>query len=348
MRRLALSLAAALAASFAVGQSVPELFQKAKDEVKAGSWREALATMEAVDLEAGRPANQKFQPQLEAPLAFYRGVCESNLDRVDAAGADFETFLLLQPGASIDQSVYSTKAVAAFERAQAAMAAPKPSLQRAYRQFPPAPPAAMNAPVTADWGKGPVTWLMSDSEKAAWTKLKGDPERVAFVEAFWRAREFGDGHAFRAIFERRVAFADAELGQGDKPGDRGSMTDRGMVLILLGPPAYSKEEDIRKSASISDVSSDSSSRGPASVSTGPGTRSSGSSRSTVPGTGASGLTANGDSRSELWHYRKGLLANGTSYPEVTVQFWFRGGHSEELEHRNEQVNAILSAAKKPA
>ena len=202
----------------------------------------------------------------------------------------------------------------------------------------------MNAPVTADWGKGPVIWLMSDGEKAAWARLKGDPERVAFVETFWRARETGDDHAFRAMFERRVAFADAELGQGDKSGDRGSMTDRGMVFILLGPPAYSKEEDIRKSASISDVSSDSSSRGPASVSTGPGTRA----RSTAPGASASGLTANGESRSELWHYRKGLLANGTSYPEVTVQFWLRAGHPEELEHRNEQVNAILSAAKKPA
>ncbi len=345
MRRLTLFLAAVLAASMAAGQSVPELFQKAKDQVKAGSWKDALATMEAVDLEAGRPANQKFQPQLEAPLAFYRGVCDANLDRVDDAGADFETFLLLQPDASIDQSVYSAKAVAAFERAKAGMTASKPSLSRSYRQSPPAPPAAMNAPVTADWGKGPVIWLMSDGEKAAWARQKGDPERVAFVEAFWRARESGDDHAFRAMFERRVAFADVELGQGDKPGDRGSMTDRGMVFILLGPPAYSKEEDIQRSASISDVSSDSSSRGPASVAVGPGTR---TSRSTVPGTTASGLTANGESRSELWHYRKGLLANGTSYPEVTVQFWLRAGHSEELVRKNEQVNAILSAAKKPA
>jgi hypothetical protein len=131
MRRLTLSLGAVLAAAIALGQSVPELFQKAKDEVKAGSWREALATMEAVDLEAGRPANQKFQPQLEAPLAFYRGVCDANLDRVDDAAADFETFLLLQPDASIDQNVYSAKAVAAFEQAQKGMTASKPSLSRA-------------------------------------------------------------------------------------------------------------------------------------------------------------------------------------------------------------------------
>jgi len=332
MRRLSLFLTAALIAAAAPAQSVPELFQKVKDQVKAGSWKDALATMDAVDLEAGRPANQRFQPQLEAPLAFYRGVCDANLDRVDDAAADFETFLLLQPDATIDQSSYSAKAVAAFEAAQKSATASKPSLSRAYRQFPPAPPAAMSAPVTADWGKGPVIWLMSDGEKSAWAKLNGDPERVAFVEAFWRAREPGSDHAFRARFERRVAFADAELGQGDKPGDRGSMTDRGMVFILLGPPAYSKEVTMSQpsASSISDHAA--------------------GSRIAVPAPGRSGVLAEGgpDSHAELWRYRKGLLANGTSYPEVTVQFWLKPGSPDVLEHKNEQVNAILNAAKKPA
>ena len=332
MRRLTLSLAAALIAAAAAAQSVPERFLTVKDQVKAESWQNALDTMDALDLEAGRPANQKFQPQLEAPLAFYRGVCDANLDRVDDAGADFETFLLLQPDASIDRSVYSAKAVAAFEQAQKGMTASKPSLARAYRQFPPAPPEAMSAPVTADWGKGPVIWLMSDGEKASWAKLKDDPERVNFVKAFWRAREPGDNHAFRAIFERRVAFADAELAQDDKSGARGSMTDRGMVFILLGPPAYSKEVESSRSssASISD-------------------RSAGS-RISASGNDAPGMTTKGgsDSRSELWHYRKGLLANGTSYPEVTVQFWWKPGRADELFRKDEQVNAILAAAKKPA
>jgi hypothetical protein len=122
------------------------------------------------------------------------------------------------------------------------------------------------------------------------------------------------------------------------------MTDRGMVFILLGPPAYSKEWDIQRSASISDVSSGSG----APVSAGP-RGVAGTSSSRMPGASApSGLTANGESRSELWHYRKGLLANGTSYPAVTVQFWLKPGAPDELVRKNEQVNAILAAAKKPA
>ena len=118
MRRLALSLAVLLAAGAAFADTVPELFQKVKEQVKAGSWNDALVTMEVLDTEAARPANQQFQSQLEAPMAFYRGVCEANVDQADKAAADFETFLRLQPNASIDDKMYSKKAVAAFAKAQ--------------------------------------------------------------------------------------------------------------------------------------------------------------------------------------------------------------------------------------
>ena len=51
--------------------------------------------MEVLDIEAAKPANQQFQSQLEGPLAFYRGVCDANLDNAAKAQADFETFLRL-------------------------------------------------------------------------------------------------------------------------------------------------------------------------------------------------------------------------------------------------------------
>src|SRR5450432_3558875 len=117
-RPFSLLLAAWLVGAAALGDSVPDLFQKVKEQVKAGSWNDALVTMEVLDTEAARPANQQFQSQLEGPLAFYRGVCEANVDQADKASADFETFLRLQPNASIDDKVYSKKAVAAFARAQ--------------------------------------------------------------------------------------------------------------------------------------------------------------------------------------------------------------------------------------
>ena len=169
-------------------------------------------------------------------MAFYRGVCEANVDQADKAAADFETFLRLQPNASIDDKVYSKKAVAAFAKAQKNVASAGPSLLRAYQDF--RAPAPVKEPVTAAWIDGPVVWLMSDSEKAAWSQATTDEQRAAFVDKFWLARDSEDDHSFRPTFDKRVAFADANFTQKDKSGKRGSMTDRGMVFVLMGPPTY--------------------------------------------------------------------------------------------------------------
>ena len=316
MRRMILALAVALCATVVAAQSASELFQKVKDQVKAGSWREALVTMDALDAEAAVPGNEKLQSQLEAPVAFYRGVCEANLGQVDEASADLETFLRLQPGATIDEAVYSKSAVAAFEEARRMMANPRPSLPRAYLAF--QAPAAVDEPVTAAWGKGPVVWLMSGSEKTAWSKLKTDTDRTVFVEKFWLARDPGQDHAFRATFEKRVAFADADLMQDDKSKTRGSMTDRGMVFILLGPPTYARRSVLMPQASIAD-------------------------RNTAPGT-----PALGSNEVEVWHYRKALLPKGVSYPELNPTFWTKGASSSNVLQRDSDVEATLSAARKSA
>src|SRR6516164_9132524 len=81
------------------GPSVPELFQKMKEQVKAEKWADALVTIEVMDVEAAKPANAAMKPQLEAPLAFYRGVCDANLGTADKAQTDFEAFLNMKPDA---------------------------------------------------------------------------------------------------------------------------------------------------------------------------------------------------------------------------------------------------------
>jgi GWxTD domain-containing protein len=317
MRRFSIAIAVSVVARLAGAQSVPELFQKAKEQVKAGAWHEALVTMDALDTEAALPANQKLQSQLEGPLAFYRGVCEANLDQVDEASADLETFLRLQPNATIDEAAYSKKAVAAFEEARRVMAGPKPSLPRAYLAF--QPPAVAPEPVTAAWAEGPVSWLMSDGEKKEWSKLKTDPERAAFVEKFWLARDSEDDHSFRATFEKRVAFSDADFPQDDKTRKRGSMTDRGMVFILLGPPTFARRSDIQHpSASIADK------------------------HAVLTSSGA----AMGDV--EVWWYRKGQLPKGTSYSKLIVEFVTWRGSTSNVLQRDADVLATLSAARKPA
>jgi GWxTD domain-containing protein len=314
LQRVRLSLAVSLVAGLALAQSAPELFQKAKEQVKAGSWHDALVTMELLDAEAAKPGNEKLQAQLEAPVAFYRAVCEANLDQVADAGADFEAFLRLQPGASIDAAVYSKKAVAAFEEGRRVMAEAKPSLPRAYQDFQPS--AAPSALVTAAWNLGPVRWLIGDREKAAWAKLKTDAERAAFVDAFWLARDSGADHGFRAAFDKRVAFSDAYLTQDDKTVKPGSLTDRGMVFILLGPPLYARRIAAAPPASIAD-------------------------RNTSLSTPA--IAPNG---SEVWHYRKSQLPAGVSFKQVNVEFSTTGGGRSNVLLDDTDLVAILNAARK--
>ena len=97
MRRPGVTLAVLLFSATLTAQSLPELFHKAKAEVKGESWRSALTTLDRLEVESAKPGNEAARRQLEAPMAFYRGVCEANLDMAEKAQADFERFLTQQP-----------------------------------------------------------------------------------------------------------------------------------------------------------------------------------------------------------------------------------------------------------
>ncbi len=99
-------------------QTLPELFHKAKAQVKGEAWQDALKTLAQLDAESAKPGNENARAQLAAPLSFYRAVCEANLGMAEEARADFGAFLALQPNASMDPSMYSKKAIAAFRSAQ--------------------------------------------------------------------------------------------------------------------------------------------------------------------------------------------------------------------------------------
>ena len=251
MKRIGAVFAAFLLISTAsAAQSLPELFQKAKAQVKGESWTEALKTLDTLDADAALPGNESARQQLAAPTAFYRGVCEANLGQADKAKADFATFLQLQPNASLDPSMYSKKAIAAFEAARASVAPPPepstggPSMFARFQEF--KLPPNSGEQVNDNWADGPIKWILTSEEKRTWTQLTSGGERQEFVDKFWEARNPQPGNPdnpYRTAFERRVAFADANFVQAE--GTRGSMTDRGMVFVLLGPPTYVGRKPIR-------------------------------------------------------------------------------------------------------
>jgi GWxTD domain-containing protein len=347
MRRFVLAGVLALSAAVALtaAETVPELFAKVKEQVKAEKWNDALVTMEVIDTEAAKPANKQYQAPLEGPLAFYRGVCDANLGNADKAQSDFEAFLRSKPDAGIDDKIYSKKAVAAFQAAQKSIASAGPSIARAYADF--RPPAKASEPASATWGDGPVVWLMTPSEKSGWAAAATDDDRAAFVDKFWKARVLEDDPSFRVGFEKRVAFADANFSQDEK---RGSMTDRGMVFVLLGPPTYGGRKPL-KTGDANDqagMSSRNTMADTIAMHQAQGSRSSSASvaaladQQNAPSSVAPESNMN---YQEVWHYRRDLLPKGVSYIQVDAVFLTKKGYGKNVLQRDSDILTTLDAAK---
>ena len=362
MKRLLIVMAITIAASPVPAQSMPELFQKLKAQVKGESWESAMKTMDALEAEAAKPGNEDAQRKLQSPLAFYRGVCEANLGRSAEAKASFERFLADQPNVNLDPSAYSKKTIAAFEEARKAAEPAVPAVSSAgshglftrFQEFK-APPNSSD-PVDERWGNGPVQWIMTSDEKKTWQNLQSGSDREEFVDKFWESRNPNPGspdNVFRTTFERRVAFADSVFNQDEKK--RGSLTDRGMVFVILGPPTYSGRrpirngEDTSEAAGLSTTNSASVALAQAGAAAGSpnGKISSGAAaaiadRMTGPGTQAAESSNN---YREVWHYRKELLPKNVGYLQVDVTFVTKQGYGVDILQRDDPTLMTLAAGK---
>ncbi|HEX4440065.1 MAG TPA: GWxTD domain-containing protein [Thermoanaerobaculia bacterium] len=351
MRRIAPVLAFLLFACLSLAETVPELFTRAKEQIKSASWSDALKTLDALETEAARPGNESVRAQLPAPLAFYRGVAHANLGQTEQAVAEFGAFLALQPNAQLDATQYSKKAAAAFENARKAGTDRSPSLADAYKSFQPRADAAARYPSDPTWADGPVRWIMSDAEKAEWSSLGPAGDRLGFVEKFWSSRPA----SFRTEFDRRVAFADESL--ADEPEQPGSLTDRGMVFILMGPPTFAGRKPLRNGEDTSDNAGldtfgsqdEKNSLKELYASRGgkpPGWKvAENSVKYANPNRKAAESNEN---RMEVWHYRRELLPKGVPYQQVDFDFVTKQGYGINTLQRDPQPVATLGAAKEAA
>ena len=89
-----------------------------------------------------------------------------------------------------------------------------------------------------EWAEGPARWLLQPSERREMRQVQGPEDAAAFIEEFWSRRDprpQEPGNPYRAAYEQRVAAADVLYAE---EGIRGSLTDRGRALILLGSPTH--------------------------------------------------------------------------------------------------------------
>lgn len=101
--------------------------------------------------------------------------------------------------------------------------------------------AAPLAPIYVEWREGPASHLSTAAERKRWAELSSDAEAEDFIRLFWAQRDplpATSDNELQREFERRVVFADQQFAETGTGGEeiRGSMSERGRVLILLGPP----------------------------------------------------------------------------------------------------------------
>ncbi len=90
------------------------------------------------------------------------------------------------------------------------------------------------------WADGPAGFLMTKQEKKEWKRIQTDEAAQRFIDLFWARRDPNldtPYNEFKARFDGLVKYADENFTTED---ERGALTDRGRVLIVLGTP-YSVE-----------------------------------------------------------------------------------------------------------
>jgi GWxTD domain-containing protein len=341
----------------AAAQGLGELFQKAKEQVKTARWTEALQTLDTLDTASREPGLEAQRKQIEPALAFYRAVSMANLDRTAEAQAQFQIYLAATPNASLDRGMFSKKTMDAFENARKTMAGPAgpvpglPSLATAYRDFRPSDPFVADPP-NEKWADGPVRSFLTAEDKREWSGLTDPASRSEFVTKFWAVRDpkpETPENELRQEFEKRVAFADKHFAQDET---RGSLTDRGLVFLLLGPPTYAGRKPIAAGEDSSDAQGLSSvGRHDADLALG-AALSSGARLTTGTlnsiadrNSGARTMTEASANWREVWHYRRELLPGGVPYQQVDFEFITRKGYGKNVLQRDSPALATLDAAR---
>ena len=90
---------------------------------------------------------------------------------------------------------------------------------------------------TDDWALGAEASFLTREERRRWNALPSDAAREEFRRAYWQRRDPTPGtdvNEFQEMVLARIRAADERFGTGDLPGSR---TARGVVCVVLGPPA---------------------------------------------------------------------------------------------------------------
>jgi GWxTD domain-containing protein len=359
------TLAAVLAAPYTSAADDPMFatFVEVKSLYKTKRFEDAELALRRMSELLAAPEYEKVRPTILPAFQFYSAAVAWELKKEDNAKTAIQQYFALSPNAELDRSMYPKRFAQFFEVekekfdkrsiAENPVAPQSPAgLLSTYATFAPDVSAIPQYSGAPDWASSPVKFILTPKDKEAFAKLGDEESRRDWVAAFWRGFDpdpLTPANEFQEEFFRRVQYADANFSTEQT---KGSLSDRGMVFIVLGPPTFSGRgrlkgnDDPLGSARHTIRSMDSSSGQVSFITAGesaPTTRGS-RSQAKTPVLSGGYVPGSDDGVAESWTYRDPHLPKGLPYTELTFQFFTRKGYGDAvLQKEPRQLTAIGKA-----
>jgi GWxTD domain-containing protein len=240
LRLVSALLATFLALSVTAAVEPGAAIAKAKEQIAAGNHAAALQTLHGASAGAASMMNLKQRSAALAAIHFYSALAALNMSDEDQASAELRSFFFYAPGSKLEASNYPRPFVALFDKVKRDMGSRRStpaSFDDAYPGYPPGV-SSSSWPLHI-WGSSSEFMILgTPAERSEWEQLADDKARGDFVKRFWLARDPDPAtgvNESRIEFLQRIAFADVAFVEA--ADDRGSLSDRGRVFVLLGPPS---------------------------------------------------------------------------------------------------------------
>lgn len=217
---------------------------QARELLAKGDCRAAAGVLENAVKEAGAVSNDAV-----AAIHFHAATAHQRCGRIGEAREHLKQFFVLHPGVSkLDPKKFEPAFVRLFDEVQNDLHRGGPAtFDRFYPGFQNALPSSSSVPALNIWGSSSEFLILAtDRERDMWGRLSSDLDRADFISRFWRSRDMDAGteeNEFRLEAQRRVRFADQTFPAAD---ERGALTDRGRIFVLLGPPSRVYREALQR------------------------------------------------------------------------------------------------------
>lgn len=211
---------------------------RAVDAINERRFSDAISNLQAAIVSARNIVDTRQRNDVLATLHFYSAIAFLELNDEESTVAELRRYVELRdPDARVDEEKYSRRFIELY---RLVLSTPRIEIGTPYDRLYPLPESVgatfTDTPVRFWERSSEFTILATPSEKNQWLTLTNDDARRAFIDIFWQQRDLRPETAeneFRSELQRRIAYADRVFGTSTQ---RGSLTDRGRVFVLLGVP----------------------------------------------------------------------------------------------------------------